>query len=130
MVNSIEIKNFKSIKKKYFPLRNLNILLGLNGMGKSSFIQTLLVLRQSYDLRRGYKLEINNGSYVKLGSTKDVLYQYSKNENLSLNLEFRDKQTLNLEFDYDPTTGGIMSIPTDTMPESIENFSVACVPKA
>lgn len=101
MVNSIEIKNFKSIKKKYFPLRNLNILLGLNGMGKSSFIQTLLVLRQSYDLRRGYKLEINNGSYVKLGSTKDVLYQYSKNENLSLNLEFRDKQTLNLEFDYE-----------------------------
>ncbi len=32
--------------------------------------------------------------------------------------------TGNLEFAYDPTTGGIMSIPTDTMPESIESFSV------
>jgi predicted ATPase len=103
MINSIEIKNFKSIKKKHFALRNLNILLGLNGMGKSSFIQSLLVLRQSYDLRSGYnnKLEINNGSFVKLGSTKDVLYQYSKNEDFTLNIDYGEKQNINLEFEYE-----------------------------
>ena len=48
MRQSLELKNFKPINKKYFPLRNLNFLVGLNGMGKSSFIQSLLVLRQSY----------------------------------------------------------------------------------
>jgi predicted ATPase len=103
MINSIEIKNFKSIKKKHFALRNLNILLGLNGMGKSSFIQSLLVLRQSYDLRSGYnnRLEINNGSFVKLGSTKDVLYQYSKNEDFTLNIDYGEKQNINLEFEYE-----------------------------
>ncbi len=52
MIKHIEIKNFKAIKSKYFPLRNLNVLLGLNGQGKSSFIQSLLLLRQS-NIRNG-----------------------------------------------------------------------------
>jgi predicted ATPase len=53
MIQSLEIKNFKSIKSKFFHLRNLNVLLGLNGQGKSSFIQTLLLLRQSDKLNEG-----------------------------------------------------------------------------
>lgn len=98
MIQSVEIKNFKPIKKKLFPLRNLNILLGVNGMGKSSFIQSLLALRQSNNLRSG-SLTLNSDSYVKLGNTKDVLYQYSKQEGLKLDLKFTTGQ-LNLEFDY------------------------------
>ena len=100
MINSIEIKNFKSIKSKQFLLRNLNVLLGLNGMGKSSFIQTLLLLKQSYDLGRDSRLQINSGAYLKLGNTKDILYQYSKNEDLALNLLFSTGQNMNLKFDY------------------------------
>ena len=100
MINSIEIKNFKSIKSKQFPLRNLNILLGLNGMGKSSFIQTLLVLKQSNNLHSNGHLEINNGRFVKLGNTKDILYQYSKNEDLTIDLKFSDYPKNSLVFDY------------------------------
>ena len=47
MIETLEIKNFKSIKKKRFGLRNLNLLLGLNGMGKSSFVQMLLLLHDA-----------------------------------------------------------------------------------
>ena len=77
MIESIEIKNFKSIKSKYFPLRHLNILLGLNGMGKSSFIQNLLVFRQSKNIANG-ELSLN-GEYTKIGTTKDALYKYQRN---------------------------------------------------
>lgn len=92
MIKSIELKNFKSIKAKHFPLRNLNVLLGLNGQGKSSFIQSLLVLRQSGDsLKRGV-LQLN-GNEFNMGTTKDALYQYTgKNENLSIALAFDDKE--------------------------------------
>lgn len=100
MINSVEIRNFKSIKQKLFPLRNLNILLGLNGMGKSSFIQSLLTLKQSSELRTGY-LKLNTNYYIKLGNTKDVLYQYSKQENLSFDLQFSNSASLNLSFDYE-----------------------------
>ncbi len=99
MLQKIEIKNFKSIKKKSFALRNLNLLFGLNGMGKSSFVQVLLALRQS-DLYEGRGILKNNGSLIKLGTTKDVLYQYGKKENLSFHLEFKDKESIPFEFGY------------------------------
>jgi len=98
MIQSIEIKNFKSIKSKYFPLRNLNVLLGLNGQGKSSFIQFLLLLRQSERLNYG-TLKLN-GHLVSLGSTKDARYQYSKDENLSFTLSIAGSAPYNCEFDY------------------------------
>jgi len=98
MIESIEIKNFKSIKSKYFPLRNLNVLLGLNGMGKSSFIQSLLAFRQSEKISEGiYKL---NGKYVKIGTTKDALYQYAKKSPFTINLKFSEKNIFDFNFDY------------------------------
>lgn len=99
MINNIEIKNFKSIKDKSFPLRNLNLLLGLNGQGKSSFIQAILMLRQSAEnLKRGY-LNIN-GELVKIGKAKDALYQFAKGD-LHLNLEMSDANKFNYHFSYE-----------------------------
>jgi len=99
MINSIEIKNFKSIKKKLFPLRNLNILLGLNGMGKSSFIQSLLTLKQSSSLR-SLRLDLN-GNYVTIGNTRDALYQYAKQEDMEFDISFTENNSrLNLAFEY------------------------------
>ncbi len=98
MIESIEIKNFKSIKNKFFHLRNLNILLGLNGMGKSSFIQNLLAFRQSENISKG-ELKLN-GDYVNIGTTKDALYQYAKKSPLSTHLIFDSKNELKYLFDY------------------------------
>lgn len=98
MIKSLELRNFKSIKQKYFPLRNLNILLGLNGQGKSSFIQSLLLLRQSGDsLRKGQLLL--NGNEFKIGSTKDALYQYAKDP-FSVALQFKGTEPYVMNFDY------------------------------
>ncbi len=47
MICNLFIKNFKSLKTVYLKLSNLNLLTGLNGSGKSSVIQALLLLRQS-----------------------------------------------------------------------------------
>lgn len=101
MIQSIELKNFKSIKKKNFPLRNLNVLLGLNGQGKSSFIQSLLVLRQSDKLEQG-ELKLNGGDngLINIGTTKDALYQYSKNDDLSIIIEFDNGKKHQMDFEY------------------------------
>lgn len=96
MLQSIELKNFKCIKKKHFPLRNLNVLLGLNGQGKSSFIQSLLVLRQSKTVAN----ILLNGELIKLGTTKDVLYQYSKNEDLAMTLCFSQREPFTIIYKY------------------------------
>lgn len=99
MINKIAIKNFKSIKDKSFPLRNLNVLLGLNGQGKSSFIQVLLMLRQSSDnLKKGF-LNIN-GELIKIGKAKDALYQFAKGD-LHFDIEFNNSQKLDYLFNYE-----------------------------
>ncbi len=48
MITQLKIKNFKSLQNVTLDCKNLNILTGINGMGKSSIIQVLLLLRQSY----------------------------------------------------------------------------------
>ncbi len=101
MIDSIDIKNFKSIKEKFFPLKNLNVLLGLNGMGKSSFIQTLLCLKQSSNLKNG-RLDLNSEQYINLGTTMDVLYQYSKTKDLGIAMKFGGGFSLDYEFKYEP----------------------------
>jgi len=96
MIQSIEIKNFKSIKEKNFNLKNLNVLLGLNGQGKSSFIQALLLLRQSDKLHKGV-LSLN-GNLIDIGNSSDALYQYAKS-NLEFSIEFTNNK-FNLIYDY------------------------------
>jgi len=98
MIESVAIKNFKSIKQKHFQLRNLNVLLGLNGMGKSSFIQNLLVFRQSKNIFTG-RLDLN-GEYVKIGTTKDALYQYSKKSPFATQFKFTNSVLIDFVFDY------------------------------
>lgn len=102
MIESLHIRNFKSIKDKKFDLRNLNILLGFNGQGKSSFIQSLLLLRQSEKLEQG-ELALNGGSngLVNIGTTKDALYQYSEDKILSFDIKFHERELIKMSFDYE-----------------------------
>ena len=99
MIKFIELKNFKSIKKHKFPLRNLNILLGLNGMGKSTFIQSILLLRQSNNLNIGM-LNLN-GIHFNIGNCKDAFYQYSTDDSMVFDIAF-DNKSNRFEFSYKP----------------------------
>ena len=50
MIRSIELNNFKAFKKSgRVDLKKINILVGPNSSGKSSFIKALLMLKNSID---------------------------------------------------------------------------------
>ena len=49
MIREIHVRNFKAFKDQRFRLAPLTLLAGLNGSGKSSLLQTILILRQSFD---------------------------------------------------------------------------------
>jgi predicted ATPase len=109
MINQLTLKNFKSIKSHTFPLRNLNVVLGLNGMGKSTFVQSLLLLRQSNFLSRGV-LRLD-GDHFSLGSGRDAFYQYGKDENLTFDITFTDGQSQLFEFKYNPEADYLQTVP-------------------
>lgn len=88
MITSIQIENFKSLKDIFIVPRNLNIFMGLNGMGKSSVIQALLLMRQSRENNlREFSL---NGNLVEIGRGQDALYQGAEEEIITINVGFKN----------------------------------------
>lgn len=74
MIEKISIENFKlfSACTTFTGLKKVNILTGVNGRGKSSFLQSMLVPAQSVLNNmhcRDFQL---NGSFVQLGVTRAV----------------------------------------------------------
>jgi len=77
MIKNISIKNFKCLKENIFQCKNFNIFTGVNSMGKSTAIQALLVLRQSY--QKGFfntseKYISIDGDLTSIGSYSDAIY--------------------------------------------------------
>ncbi|MEO5346745.1 MAG: DUF3696 domain-containing protein [Magnetococcus sp. YQC-9] len=87
MIHGIRLRNFKCFPHLDLPLANLTLLTGLNGMGKSSAIQSLLVLRQSFQQglfpARGLAL---NGELITLGTAKSVLYEYADKDEIGISV--------------------------------------------
>ena len=98
MITEIAVKNFKSLKNIKVQARNLNLLMGLNGMGKSSFIQTLLLLMQS-DKLEDRVLDLN-GLLAQIGQGRDALCHFAEEEFIGFNLGFDDREFYNWRFKY------------------------------
>ncbi|MDJ0660887.1 MAG: DUF3696 domain-containing protein [Crocosphaera sp.] len=86
MIEFLKIENFKPFQSQSFTIKPLTVLTGLNSTGKSSVIQVLLLLRQSYPgghdkihLRKTLKL---NGNLVKIGTGKDALFGGARTKDL------------------------------------------------
>ncbi len=76
MINSVRIRNFKCFLDKTIKFNNLTILTGINGVGKSTVIQSILLLRQAMVSGSIEKNIVNlNGNLVSLGLGKDILYE-------------------------------------------------------
>jgi len=77
MIRSLQLRNFKCFKSQSIDFAPLTLLSGLNGMGKSSVLQALLLLRQSYERKllpdTGLAL---NGDLVQIGTTTDAFFRY------------------------------------------------------
>jgi predicted ATPase len=98
MITRISVKNFKSLKNTDVNVSNLNLLMGLNGMGKSSFIQVLLLLMQSDKLEE--KTVDLNGILAHIGQGRDALYQFAEERSISFQLTFDEQQTFLWKFPY------------------------------
>lgn len=71
MIKNISIENFKLFEKIHQELKPLTLLTGLNGHGKSSFLQALLVAWGMFE-DGGSAFRFSN-RYVRLGSLKDIV---------------------------------------------------------
>ena len=76
MLQELSLSNFKCFEHVALDCGSLNLLCGLNGMGKSSVIQAILALRQSF--QSGHLQEgrlVLGGPLVELGVGSDILFE-------------------------------------------------------
>ncbi len=84
MIRSFEIKNFKCFRGvTTLGLGGVTLLSGVNGVGKSSFLQGLLLLRQSHQDGEGLRL---NGDLLEVGQSTDALCSDAEDDELSFGL--------------------------------------------
>jgi len=87
MTESVGLQNFKCFGDTTIHLAPLTLLTGINGTGKSTVIQALASLRQSFLANalpgRGLLL---NGELATLGSARDVLHEYAAEDVVGISL--------------------------------------------
>lgn len=103
MISHLIIQNFKVLEEADLKVSNLNLIAGKNSVGKSSVLQSLLLLRQSYDqqllLTEGLRLQ---GNYINLGNGKDILYYNTEESFFRFLLKWEDQTSLNVKYAYSP----------------------------
>lgn len=102
MIQHVYLKNFKSHKKSKVTLGNLTVLSGQNGVGKSSIIQSLLLLRQTHLKGRLNAVLDLNSPLCFIGKTRDALYQYpDKEEKIAIKIAISDISGKNFSWTFD-----------------------------
>lgn len=98
MIRKLRLENFKCFENQAFHFCPLTLLTGLNGVGKSSVLQSLLVLRQSYQegLLAGTGLMLK-GDLVTIGTGVDALFEGAEVDVIALSLAVRNGGEENLE---------------------------------
>lgn len=72
MLKSISLENYKCFEHAKLDISPLTILCGINSSGKSSIINSLLMLKQSYENNIIGNNMSFNGEYIKCGSFEDI----------------------------------------------------------
>ncbi len=124
-IKKLKIENFKSLKNTEILLGNLNLITGVNSVGKSSLIQSLLLLKQNLlvmmnnilfgqEIIRNSFLQDNNsntyfehmslrinGDYVNLGNVNEIFFEEIFDERIKVSIFNDNKEEFNLEFSKD-----------------------------
>lgn len=102
MIREIFLKNFKCFKEESFKVNKLNLLTGINGRGKSSLLQSILLIAQSN--WNVWEKEENpiylNSSYIELGNFNDIKNSSTTQREINIKFDLNLNNQNNGEINY------------------------------
>lgn len=104
MLTQITLDRFKCFNRLYMPLKPLTLIAGVNGAGKSSIIQALLLLVQSCkDKDHDWKNElVINGDLTDLDNARFLLYNSTELENATVGITVENDNESEIVFSIIP----------------------------
>ena len=123
MLSEITLSNFKCFKKDIaFPLANINLLTGVNGRGKSSVLQSLLLMKQSVDIDNYTESVYLNGNCVDLG-TVEAIKNIETSRELPIVIKFKrnvsEFEGMYLEIAYAFSTQDVIKVDGKIVPVNL-----------
>ena len=86
MLTQLDLKNFKCFELLRLPLGKLTLLSGTNASGKSSVLQSLVLLHQTMQEHEWSTRLMLNGTVTKLGTLADVMDQVHGRDSFNIGL--------------------------------------------
>ncbi|HBY75986.1 MAG TPA: DUF3696 domain-containing protein, partial [Cyanobacteria bacterium UBA11148] len=124
MIRSINLINFKPFVNQLLQFKSLTLLSGLNSTGKSSVLQSLLLLRQSYQQgllpKTGLAL---NGELVQIGTAKDALYEGAQEDFIGFDIFWQNDIEGHWRFSYDPKVN-VLNLDSEPVAKEIYQLSL------
>lgn len=88
MIKKLTLKNFKAFEEETFNIAPLTLITGINGMGKSSIIQSLLLLKDNYNIKNlttGHPISLT-GDLVDLETAESLCYFKANDRKVSIDI--------------------------------------------
>lgn len=125
MIKSLRLRNFKCFEDQTIEFGPLTLLSGLNGQGKSTILQSLLLLRQSYQQGLLPKVGLAlNSDLVSIGLGQDALFENAGDDD---KIGFEIKWNSDLEaswlFNYS-TAGDVLALASTPVKTNIFKTSL------
>ncbi len=87
MLQRMALSNFKALKNASINVKPITILLGKNSSGKSSFLQSLLLLKQTAESRDPWSPLVPRGALIDLGSYEDFVFGHQSDRDISFEID-------------------------------------------
>ena len=119
--NRIQIKGFKSIKELNLELKDINILIGANGSGKSNLLSFFEMLKWLFDNDLDY--------YVKKsgGANRLLYFGRKQTKEIELDLEYSNCNNINNHFNFALLSDNLNNL---TFTDKLCNISAELLKKA
>lgn len=103
MITSLNLSDFKCFEtfEKPITFGRINLLTGSNGRGKSSVLQSILLLAQSFRSGKNINFLRLNGRNVQLGTFHDILRRNADKERFCINITSDDTDEFEANFAFE-----------------------------